>query len=329
MAKMQREEWEEGAGVVVNARRHLPRLAAAYFAEVRAALAENNSPRELHAVRLATKRLRYTLELFRPCYGSGLETRLEMLKRLQTLLGEINDGVAAWDRLAPLMNDGPQRRRMEAFLKQRTAARVRQFRKHWSTAFDAPGQERRWTAYLAHDARYPGSSDRTGPHHAFGIEQNIRTFQELLPDARRLGVGIMIENLPGDYNSAQQLGELLDPLPELGLHLDIGHANLNVPHNTTGEILNAYGTRLRHVHLHDNKGGYADLHLPLGAGTVDFPTAIRTLKKCGYDGTITLEVFTPDRHYLAYSRDLLRRLWDETETALFDMSRDQREPSRW
>jgi hypothetical protein len=31
----------------------------------------------------------------------------------------------------------------------------------------------------------------------------------------------------------------------------------------------------------------------------------------GYDGTITLEVFTPDKHYLGYSRDVLRRTWDE------------------
>jgi sugar phosphate isomerase/epimerase len=157
-------------------------------------------------------------------------------------------------------------------------------------------------------------ADRHAPMHdrRFFIEQNIRTFEELLPAARELGVGLMIENLPGDYNSAPQLGELLDPLPELGLHLDIGHANLQVPWNTTEEILTAYGTRLRHVHLHDNRGGNADLHLPLGAGSLDLPWAVRALKKCGYDGTITLEVFTPDKHYLAYSRDVLRRVWDET-----------------
>jgi sugar phosphate isomerase/epimerase len=145
----------------------------------------------------------------------------------------------------------------------------------------------------------------------FYIEQNLRSFEELLPDSRRLGVGLMIENLPGEYNSAPQLGELLDRMPELGLHLDIGHANLLVPQNTTAEILNAYGTRLRHVHLHDNRGGHADLHLPLGAGTVEVSKAIGALKGCGYNGTITLEVFTPDRHFLAYSRDVLRRLWEE------------------
>jgi hypothetical protein len=42
---------------------------------------------------------------------------------------------------------------------------------------------------------------------------------------------------------------------------------------------------------------------------------VRTLQACGYDATITLEVFSPDRHYLAYSRDVLRRLWDEGVSA--------------
>lgn len=155
--------------------------------------------------------------------------------------------------------------------------------------------------------------DRHAPMHdrEFYIARDVVTLTELIAYGNEHGVGIMIENLPGDFNSAPQLGELLDPLPELGLHLDIGHANLMVPHNTTAEILERYGDRLRHVHLHDNKGGHADLHLPLGAGTLDLPWALAALKRAGYDGTITLEVFTPDRSFLAYSRDVLRRTWDE------------------
>jgi sugar phosphate isomerase/epimerase len=155
--------------------------------------------------------------------------------------------------------------------------------------------------------------DRHAPMHdrSFFVERNIVTMRELLPYARERGLGLMVENLPGDFNTAGQLGELLDPLPELGLHLDIGHANLMVVHSTVEEILGAYGGRLRHVHLHDNKGGAADLHLPLGTGTVDVRRAVRELKACGYDGTITLEVFTPDRHHLAYSRELLERIWKE------------------
>ena len=155
--------------------------------------------------------------------------------------------------------------------------------------------------------------DRHTPMHdrRFYIGRNLETFRELQSHARRYGIGLMIENLPGSYNTARELGELLDPMPDLGLHLDIGHANLMVPSNTTSEILRAYGDRVRHVHLHDNRGGHEDLHLPLGAGSVDVRGAIAALKGCGYDGTITLEVFTPDKHFLAYSRDVLRRIWDE------------------
>ncbi len=45
-------------------------------------------------------------------------------------------------------------------------------------------------------------------------------------------MGLMIENLPGDFNDAHQLGELLEAMPELGLHLDIGHADLHMPLGT-------------------------------------------------------------------------------------------------
>jgi sugar phosphate isomerase/epimerase len=155
--------------------------------------------------------------------------------------------------------------------------------------------------------------DRHAPMHgrAFYIGRNIESLRALIEHGRNIGVQIMIENLPGDFNNAHQLGELLDPLPELMLHLDIGHANLLVPFNTTEEILKAHGHRLRHVHLHDNKGGHMDLHLPLGAGTLDYRRALRALQDCGYEGTITLEVFTPDRRHLIYSRDVLRQCWDE------------------
>jgi sugar phosphate isomerase/epimerase len=166
--------------------------------------------------------------------------------------------------------------------------------------------------------------DRHAPMHdrSFYIGRNLQSLHELQEHSDRTGVGLMIENLPGDFNDAQQLGELLDPMPTLGLHLDIGHANLMVGHNTTAEILLAHGKRLRHVHLHDNKGGHADLHLPLGAGNIDLHGALRALKECGFDDTITLEVFTPDRHFLAYSRDVLRRTWNEIH-----VDRDHPEPA--
>lgn len=154
--------------------------------------------------------------------------------------------------------------------------------------------------------------DRNAPQYdrEYLIRRNLDSLRELTDFAAQHNVELMIENLPRDFNTAEQLGELLDPMPHLGLHLDIGHANLENAYNTTEEILAGYGNRLRHVHLHDNRG-HDDLHLPLGAGNLDVRRCLAALKASGYDRTITLEVFTPDRHFLAYSRDVLRRLWNE------------------
>ncbi len=158
--------------------------------------------------------------------------------------------------------------------------------------------------------------DRNIPFHTRDqlAKNNVASLRELMAAAQKHKVGVMVENLPGWYNNARQLGELLNPLPDLGLHLDIGHANLETPQNTTEELLTAYGARVRHVHLHDNKGGHLDQHLPLGAGTLDIKKHLASLHAAGYDGTITLEVFTPDPHYLTYSRDRLRAWWNEGRT---------------
>ncbi len=147
------------------------------------------------------------------------------------------------------------------------------------------------------------------------VDLNLRTLNEALPLATEKGIGLMLENVPVHFNNVAQLADLLGQMPELGLHLDIGHANLQLAPdeiNSAPEMIKAYRSRLRHVHLHDNKGGGADLHLALGAGTLPLAQQVRCLKQSGYDGTITLEVFSADRHYLEYSRDILRALWDKS-----------------
>jgi len=115
-------EWNERSSPSVNARRRLPRMMSEYFAEVRAALAEKPSPSRLHQIRLASKKIRYTLELFRSCYGAaGFEAHLKALKNVQTSLGDVNDAVAASRLLGELMPHSPSRRALQAFLKQRAA----------------------------------------------------------------------------------------------------------------------------------------------------------------------------------------------------------------
>jgi sugar phosphate isomerase/epimerase len=64
------------------------------------------------------------------------------------------------------------------------------------------------------------------------------------------------------------------------------------------------------MHLHDNNG-LADLHLPLGAGKINWKNTVPQIRKV-YDGTVTIEVFSKDRDYVVLSRNKLRALWDDT-----------------
>jgi len=163
MEKMRQAAWDERASPAANARRVLPRLTAEFYAQVRAALAARPSPEGLHRVRLAAKRLRYTLELFRPCYGPGLESRIEGLRSLQQVLGEINDCAATVRLLARRAPVSPHLAKAERFLAARIRLKTAELRRLWSEGIDAPGQQRRWVHYLARNARAPHTARRPGP----------------------------------------------------------------------------------------------------------------------------------------------------------------------
>ncbi len=142
------------------------------------------------------------------------------------------------------------------------------------------------------------------------VQRNIDSLGEITAYGKSIGLGVMLENVPGRFNSVKQLDPIFRAVPDAGLHLDIGHANLDVPHNTCGELVEHFAKRIAHVHLHDNRGGYADLHLALGMGNLNVPLHLRELRSAGYDATITLEVFSRDPHFLGYSRDRLRAWWN-------------------
>jgi sugar phosphate isomerase/epimerase len=143
---------------------------------------------------------------------------------------------------------------------------------------------------------------------------NAEAIKLLAEDAAGRGITIMVENDDRMFSGVEGLSVILDAVPEAQLHLDVGHANLRLgltEKNRTASLLEAFGDRVAHVHVSDNKGGAEDLHLPLGAGTIDWRGAIRALKEAGYDGTVTLEVFSRERDYLRASRRQWIEWWSE------------------
>jgi CHAD domain-containing protein len=154
MNKRKHIKWDENSGPADNARHHLPALVADYFARVRETIGGQASASEMHALRLLTKRLRYTLELFRPCYGPGLRVRLAALRQLQQCLGEMNDCAAAARMLAGYVKKNSiQQRQLDQFLAQRGFERAAEFRRIWTQEFDAPGKQQWWIRYLARHVR--------------------------------------------------------------------------------------------------------------------------------------------------------------------------------
>jgi sugar phosphate isomerase/epimerase len=135
---------------------------------------------------------------------------------------------------------------------------------------------------------------------------NGASFAELAKRAEPYGIRMMVEHPPDKSVGIDDIRTILNVDRRLGFHLDVGHAN--VGGDRLDGLLKAFGDRLCHVHLSDNRGREDD-HMPLGAGRIDWPRAVRLLKASGYDGTITLEVFSIDRDYLLQSAEKLRKWW--------------------
>ena len=140
------------------------------------------------------------------------------------------------------------------------------------------------------------------------LHWNAESFGQLAEYARDEGIIVMIENVPNNFNNPKAFRTLLGAHPDLRFHLDIAHAC--VKGDKTADFLKAHSGKLVHVHISDNKRTNDD-HLPLGVGQIDWPEQIGLLRGTGYDGTITLEVFTPDRDFVITSKDRLRQLWHD------------------
>jgi CHAD domain-containing protein len=147
MAKPPSICWDPSESAAENARRVLPSLLRAYFLHGRECLRTESSPEALHALRLETKRLRHTLELFRACYGPGLQRYLDALRQMQQHLGAINDHVVTV-RFVARESESAGRRKIDQFVARRIRRETARLHRYWRESFDIEGAERRWLNYL-------------------------------------------------------------------------------------------------------------------------------------------------------------------------------------
>ncbi len=116
-----------------------------------------------------------------------------------------------------------------------------------------------------------------------------RSVGEIITRAAPLNVRVAVEIIPNDLSSASTLVTMLDrdfDGTDAGICLDFGHAHL------MGDVPDAIETAAEHLittHVHDNRR-HDDDHLVPYQGTIDWPAALVTMRKIGYDGTYIMEV---------------------------------------
>lgn len=135
-------------GGAVMAAALLPRLVDDYWRAGDHAASRADDWKGLHQFRLATKHLRYTIELFAGCYHPrGLRPRLEVLRRMQGHLGRINDCESA---------RGLDAIRADAGFRSWLAARQDQERDKFLAAWNEEARQgvtsRRWKQYFSRPA---------------------------------------------------------------------------------------------------------------------------------------------------------------------------------
>ena len=143
----------------------------------------------------------------------------------------------------------------------------------------------------------------------------LESLAAVLSEARRARLTVCLENMFPRYRGFVEPEEFADPFhrfAELRMTLDVGHAHIGARGSQRIlAFIDRFADRIEHLHISDNFGSNDD-HLPVGTAGIDFRRVIGALRGIGYNESLTLEVFTPDREYLAISRRKITALLDES-----------------
>jgi sugar phosphate isomerase/epimerase len=138
-------------------------------------------------------------------------------------------------------------------------------------------------------------------------KQNTESIQALHKTAEEYGVNIALENLPEKYGSTmknpQDFAKFYKEtsLNDIGIVLDIGHANLE---GQAEPFLRNLPDKITHMHVSDNMGEN-DQHLGIGYGKIDWQQIAQTLKDIAYDKTVIVESVEHVEESLKKLRQLL------------------------
>jgi sugar phosphate isomerase/epimerase len=154
---------------------------------------------------------------------------------------------------------------------------------------------------------HPGRVSGMGLHMVDVVRRYaMEALQAIAAEAQRLALPLCLENMFPGYGAffePEEFEVLFRTLPSLQLTCDIAHAHIGTRREARPlAFLKRFAARIGHLHLSDNSGR-GDEHLPLGKGSLRLKRIAEALAAIGYDDTLTLEIFDPDRRLLAAGRD--------------------------
>ena len=121
----------------------------------------------------------------------------------------------------------------------------------------------------------------------------IEMLKPVVEHAEKVGVPLLVEPEPDLLiETADQYLEFARHFdsPFVGLNFDIGHFYC-VNHDPAATV-RKLAPLIRHVHLEDIAATRKHHHLVPGEGVIDFHATLTALKEVGYDGWVTIELYT-------------------------------------
>ncbi|HEX8203152.1 MAG TPA: sugar phosphate isomerase/epimerase family protein [Isosphaeraceae bacterium] len=143
-----------------------------------------------------------------------------------------------------------------------------------------------------HITTEPGGPLAPGQTRREAIDLFVEVLKPLAEHAHNLGVLLLIEPEPGllveTTDEYLEVAERVDA-PSVGLNFDVGHAFC------MGEDLPRQIEKMapytRHYHLEDIAATRVHHHLVPGTGAIDFAAVVAAIRRTGYDGWLTVELY--------------------------------------
>jgi sugar phosphate isomerase/epimerase len=143
-----------------------------------------------------------------------------------------------------------------------------------------------------HITTEPGGPLAPGQPRQQAIDLFVEVLKPLAEHAERCGVLLLIEPEPGllleTTDQYLEVAERVDA-PSLGLNFDVGHAycvNEDIP-----RAIAKLASQIRHFHVEDIAASRVHHHLVPGTGAIDFGEVISAIRRSGYDGWLTVELY--------------------------------------